>query len=193
MASESGAIYFLSPETLNTSEGGVPNAPNLYVVRPGSAPHFVATLESSLNSPLPTKTHPALPPIGSFEEPTGVAVDSEGNSYVLDLTNAEIGGYVEKFDSNGALASSFGTNGKLSGFADLNVTEKYPTELAVDDDPSSPSLAIYMFPTTTAMVAVSLKSSAPRVTSRARSALKDRPEWRSISTLVKFTCPLAVE
>ena len=34
---------------------GVKNAPNLYVARPGAAPHFVATLESSLTGPQPPK------------------------------------------------------------------------------------------------------------------------------------------
>ena len=53
VASGDGTIYFLSPEQLNASEGGVQNAPNLYVVRPGRRSHFVATLESSANAALP--------------------------------------------------------------------------------------------------------------------------------------------
>jgi hypothetical protein len=38
-----GSAYFLSPEALDGD--GTPNAPNLFVARPGSAPAFVATLE----------------------------------------------------------------------------------------------------------------------------------------------------
>jgi hypothetical protein len=43
LASEDGTIYLLSPEALD--EAGSVNAPNLFVVRPGQAPDFVATLE----------------------------------------------------------------------------------------------------------------------------------------------------
>ena len=61
VSSGNGTIYFLSPERLNGSEHGVPNAPNLYVAHPGAAPHFVATLESSLTGPYPPTTrHPLL-------------------------------------------------------------------------------------------------------------------------------------
>jgi hypothetical protein len=45
VASENGSIYFLSPELLDGPSNGTKNSPNLYVVRPGSAPHYVATLE----------------------------------------------------------------------------------------------------------------------------------------------------
>ena len=44
VASEDGTIYFLSPELLDGGSNGTQNQPNLYVVRPGSAPQFVATL-----------------------------------------------------------------------------------------------------------------------------------------------------
>jgi hypothetical protein len=43
VAAEDGTIFFLSPEKLDGS--GVQNAPNLFVRRPGSTPHYVATLD----------------------------------------------------------------------------------------------------------------------------------------------------
>jgi hypothetical protein len=43
LAKVDGTIYFLSPEKLD--EEGTPDAPNLFVVRPGEVPHLVATLE----------------------------------------------------------------------------------------------------------------------------------------------------
>lgn len=46
VASGNGTVYFLSPELLDGSANGAQDQPNLYVVRPGSPPHFVATLES---------------------------------------------------------------------------------------------------------------------------------------------------
>jgi hypothetical protein len=49
VAETDGTIYFLSPEQLEAGDG-TQNQPNLYVARPGSSPHFVATLAS--NDPL---------------------------------------------------------------------------------------------------------------------------------------------
>ncbi len=46
VASGDGTIYFLSPELLNGPSNGTANQPNLYVVRPGSTPHYVTTLET---------------------------------------------------------------------------------------------------------------------------------------------------
>ncbi len=46
VASSSGAVYFLSPEKLDSSSAAVLNQPNLYVAAPGSAPEFVATLDA---------------------------------------------------------------------------------------------------------------------------------------------------
>jgi len=47
VASQDGAIYFLSPELLAGSaepQDGIKNAPNLYLATPGEAPHYVTTL-----------------------------------------------------------------------------------------------------------------------------------------------------
>jgi hypothetical protein len=47
VASADGSVYFLSPELLDAAAqaDGVDGDPNLYLVEPGSAPSFVATLE----------------------------------------------------------------------------------------------------------------------------------------------------
>ncbi len=44
LATGDGTVYFLSPELLDGPSNGTENQPNLYVVRPGKAPQFVATL-----------------------------------------------------------------------------------------------------------------------------------------------------
>ena len=44
VGSSDGTVYFLSPEQLDGS--GAPDEPNLFAVRPGDAPQFVATLEA---------------------------------------------------------------------------------------------------------------------------------------------------
>ena len=43
VASQSGSVYFLSPEKLESARGAK-NRPNLYLAAPGSAPRFIATL-----------------------------------------------------------------------------------------------------------------------------------------------------
>ncbi len=133
VASGDGTIYFLSPEQLDGSEG-VPNAPNLYVVRPGGAPHFVATLESSANAALPEPQHPFLRSIGSFITPTGVAVEhASGDVYVLEIGNVSFGhvAYVSKFTDTGQPVLSFGVEGKISiggAYTEFSI----PGEIAVD-------------------------------------------------------------
>lgn len=78
VASEDGTFYFLSPEMLDTSGATQPvqDRPNLYMARPGSAPRFVATLESSLSGPQPPPTVLSYKrDFGSFLVANGVAAD----------------------------------------------------------------------------------------------------------------------
>jgi hypothetical protein len=147
VAPQSGALYFLSPEQLAGSAHGVLNAPNLFVAMPGGALQFVATLESSLNGPVPAKVRQVQRSFGAFEKPTGVAFDAQGNSYVLDLTSASGGGYVEKFNSSGHLDRSFGVDGRLDGseaptgaFAE-EPAEGLPAQIAVDNTCANLNLA----------------------------------------------------
>ena len=145
VASGDGTIYFLSPEKLAGASNGVQNAPNLYVSRPGQRPHFVATLESNLNAPFPEAQRPLLRSFGAFTKVTGTAVGPEEDVYVLDLTEEEVGGYIEKFDPSGHLLTSFASHGKLTGsntpagsFAEYGPAN-LAAEIAVDQDPNSPS------------------------------------------------------
>jgi hypothetical protein len=138
VASDSGRIYFLSPEQLEGGNG-TQNAPNLYVSSPGGPPKFVATLESSANAPLPPEQHSLTRTLGNFAGPTGVAIDrATGDIYVLDAGVSIGEGYIFKFTPNGKPILTFGTNGKLgvSGMLGFN---KWPTQIAVDNDPTSPS------------------------------------------------------
>ncbi len=114
VASGDGTIYFLSPEQLD-GPNGVPDAPNLYIARPGSPPHFIRTLESSANAPLPPSVHPFLYSFGTFTNIAGTAIDhSNGDVYAMDI-HQDIGSAdVLKFDSAGHTINSFGNSGKLS-------------------------------------------------------------------------------
>jgi hypothetical protein len=146
VASGDGTVYFLSPELLDGTGNGVQDAPNLYLARPGGAPHFVATLESSANAPLPEARHAFLRSIGTLSKPTGVALDQgSGDLYVLDVTSDFGSGFVYKFNSSGQLDTTFGENGKLDGsetpaggFEDHGPSGS-PTTIAVDNAPGSPS------------------------------------------------------
>ena len=139
VASGDGTIYFLSPELLDGSSNGVENAPNLYIARPGQPPHFVATLESSSNAQVPPAAHPFLRTFGTFLRPSGVAIDHPtGDIYVLDITNGENTGTVEKFDSSGHLVPSFGSSGKITIAGQLG-NFHIAAEIAVDNAPGSPS------------------------------------------------------
>ncbi len=102
VSSANGTIYFLSPEQLEGSGHGTPNAPNLYRASPadGYATHYVTTLESALNAPHPPKLRRSFDhDFGSFTAATGLGVDqSTGDVYVLDAATNTI----EKFNSSGS-------------------------------------------------------------------------------------------
>ena len=53
VASGDGTVYFMSPEKLDGSGNGTQNQVNLYVVKPGGAPHFVGEADSSIGKPPP--------------------------------------------------------------------------------------------------------------------------------------------
>jgi hypothetical protein len=147
VSSASGTIYFLSPERLDgTSNGSVPNAPNLYRAGPADsyAPHYVTTLESALNGPQPPQaTRYFDHSFGSFRAATGIAVDhSSGDVYVYDATTNR----VEKFDSSGkplsfsaAGSAPYIVANKLTGtesgpFGGGYAEYGLPTQLAVAPD-----------------------------------------------------------
>jgi hypothetical protein len=143
VASHDGTIYFLSPERLDGGGHGVQNAPNLYVAHPGQAPHFVATLESNLNAPLPLPEHPFLRAFGApISHVAGVAISHKtGEIYALDIGTDEGTGYVYKFDSAGHSEGRITVNGML-GLYNL------PASIAVDNDPSSENYGDLYVPST---------------------------------------------
>ena len=149
VASESGAIYFLSPERLDGPSNGVQEAPNLYLSDPGKPPQFVATLESSSNATLPNFQHSFLRSFGSFERPAGVAVTEagteKGDVYVLDITRGA-GGFVQKFNSTGHPVTNFADKSILTEIPEQYGEHGLSTEIAVDNDPSSPSYRDFYIP-----------------------------------------------
>ncbi len=144
VASASGAVYFFSPERLDTSGPAQPaqDAPNLYRAAPGSAPRFVTTLESSLSGPQPPamayrQAATSFPT--TFSRATGVAVEhASGNVYVLDIQAKR----VLKFNASGNPVNFTAGQGKNtnalsgadapSGVFSTNLGQSLPSEIAVD-------------------------------------------------------------
>jgi DNA-binding beta-propeller fold protein YncE len=118
VATDSGAVYFLSPERLDGA--GIAGAPNLFLARPGESPRFVATLDSSLDGPQPPPYRYRLEgSFGPFSKVIGIGVHrSSGHVYVFDGPN--VGAKtIEKFDAGGdpvkfTAGSGAGTN-QLTG------------------------------------------------------------------------------
>lgn len=103
VATESGVVYFLSPEDLDGN--GTPGAPNLYRAAPGGDPHYVTTLESELTGPQPRlTTYAEEPGFGFFFTGAGVAVDRQS-------------GAVYGFDASFARLSKFNAAGNSSNFS----------------------------------------------------------------------------
>ena len=151
VASQSGAVYFLSPEQLDGD--GVDGAPNLFKATPGGSPEFVETLESGANAPLQPASHVFTGHFGSFQNPSGAAIDPvTGASYIWDIDSTEggPGAYVQKFNADGSADSSFGSGGKVDGTgsptgpflsfgngAVAGLSMGVPTSIAVDTNPAS--------------------------------------------------------
>ena len=90
----------------------------------GGSPNTVAEDGSPDGTPIPQPTLPALQQLavdlvvgqpgsepGSFDEPGGLTIDSQGNLYVADIFNHR----VQKFDSEGNFLAQVGGNGPDEG------------------------------------------------------------------------------
>jgi len=72
VASGDGSIYFLSPEKLDGASHGTANQPNLYVARPGTAPHYITTLEPNNPAVIDSVSHAGTFNYGDFQvSPSG--------------------------------------------------------------------------------------------------------------------------
>jgi hypothetical protein len=152
VAASHGTIYFLSPEKLDGSGNGVQDAPNLYVARPGEAPGYVTTLESTANAPLPAPVHPFVRTFGPFEKPSGVAIDHQtGDIYVLDVGGDGYTGFITKWTSTGHPITNFGSNGVVTVAGTFGFYNS-PSTIAVDNDPASPSFRDFYVPELTESV-----------------------------------------
>ncbi len=106
VASEVGTFYFLSPEELDLSNPEnlpVANQANLYVVKPGELPHFVATLDSSVGKP------PPQPPKHHLSEANFVSGLSGPEAMTIDQATHDLyvngvggGGKVYRYETGGS-------------------------------------------------------------------------------------------
>ncbi|HEX7059190.1 MAG TPA: hypothetical protein VF176_04995 [Solirubrobacterales bacterium] len=145
VASDSGAIYFLSPEQLDGN--GVAGSPNIFLAKPGEDPQFVSTLESSANEPLGAPEPTFTRSTGPFTTPASAAIDrADGSYYVYDLGNSTFflgpkDASISKFDASGNLVAGFGSGGSVGGLGGDNGNgfiplPPMPTSIAVDNNPA---------------------------------------------------------
>ena len=105
VAPGSGSIYFLSPEQLDgpseTSRSGM--RPTLHRRRRARLPHFIRTLESSANAPLPEAAHPFKRSFGQRAYPMRGARSTHrtATSTVRHRQQPREPRFVYKYDSEG--------------------------------------------------------------------------------------------
>jgi hypothetical protein len=137
LASEEGSFYFISPELLDGSSGEE-DLVNLYLVKPGQAPHFVAVMDSGVGKTTPPPSRPVVDTefISGLNSPEALAVDqSNGDVYVAEFGDQT----VSRFKANGephnfTAGPDAGTN-EMTG---LSLGFSGPTQIAVDNHGGSP-------------------------------------------------------
>jgi hypothetical protein len=148
VASGDGTFYFLSPEKLDGASNGADGQANLYVVRPGSAPLFVATIDTTVGKPpLPVAFSRTF---GSFSNAEALTVDqstgnpTSGDVYVLNPAS----GTVSRFKPDGT-PDDF-TCGTCSGntlpapFGSFFFDGPSAAEIAIDNSPGPSNGNIYV-------------------------------------------------
>jgi sugar lactone lactonase YvrE len=139
---EDGTVYFVSPELLDGPSEGKADQPNLYVLRPGQQPQFVALIDDSTDAKLHPLPGPPLHPlvngglISGLSTPEAITVDqSNGDIYVVERTG---GNRVSRFDSTGA-PKNF-TAGPGIGTNKITITpgQLGRAQVAVDNSGTSP-------------------------------------------------------
>lgn len=139
VASKDGTAYFVSPELLDGAGNGIANQANLYVVKPGKGPHFVAVIDSSLVKPGPQPPNHPLVTSGfatGLSEPQAMTVDqANGDLYVIERG----AGRLARFDSTGAPDNfTAGPNAGTNKITGLSLGFAGRAEVAVDDASGSP-------------------------------------------------------
>ena len=148
VATGDGTIYFLSPELLDGSTHGILSQANLYVARPGSSPHFVATIDTTAGKPpLPAEFSGTF---GSFNSAEALTVDqstgnpTSGDIYVVD--SAE--GTVSRFKADGTpddfTCGACAGNSLPAPFGSFSFDGPSASEVAIDDSKGPSSGNIYV-------------------------------------------------
>ncbi len=130
-----GTIYFLSPEQLDS--GGEVDQPNMYVLRPGGQPQFVATIDTSAGKPLqPPPTRPVnMEFLSGLTNPESLAVDeSNGDIYVTENGGVD---QISRYTSSGA-PHNFSVPGGGNQITGVTLSGASESQIAVDNAPGSP-------------------------------------------------------
>lgn len=140
VATHSGAIYFLSPERLDTSDPAnlpVQDQANLYLAKPGSSPRFVTTIDTSEGKPGPPPPgHPVVNSalVSELNTAEGITVDqSSGDLYVIERTGAN---RLSRYTASGA-PDNFAVPGG-SNSIEISPGGAGRSQVAIDNAPTSP-------------------------------------------------------
>jgi hypothetical protein len=139
VAADEGSIYFVSPELLDGGGNGVEDQANLYLARPGHAPRFVTTIDTSVGKPAappPSREVIQRELIKELSTPEALAVDqSNGDIYVAERETQSVSRFTASGDPHPFTAGTgAGTNriqGQSFGFG-------AESQLAVDNHAGSP-------------------------------------------------------
>ncbi len=143
---DDGTAYFISPELLDGAGNGTANQANLYVVRPGEAPHYVGEIDSSVGKPPPSPpAHPVISTnfITGLSGPEGLAVDQETGVIYVAETGAESGGRIARFDASGAPLKFLEGPGAGSNRIPNSGMSEFQSGIAVDSSGGLLDGAIY--------------------------------------------------
>ncbi len=155
LASRSDTFYFVSPELLDGANGEA-NQANLYVVEDGNAPHFVATMDTSVGKPgLPPPSRPVAKPefISGLSGPESLAVNQlTGDIYVAERGSQTVSRYTSagsphKFtagpgaSTNSLPGQSLGGTGENGVSVDSHVGSPFEGDLYVTSNSST--LSVY--------------------------------------------------
>jgi hypothetical protein len=141
VASQTGTVYFVSPEKLDGPDNGFQDQPNLYVAEPGAEPELVALLDNSLVKVAPPSPRPLQTSSfgGSMSTPRALAVDqSSGDLYVLETGS---GGRISRFNSSGSpnnFTAGPGAGTHQIAQASPGGSNSEASTIAVDNAPGSP-------------------------------------------------------
>ena len=128
-----GTIYFLSPEVLDGAAAA--DQANVYILRPGQDPKFVATIDTSVGKPASLRRPGRCTEdfLTGLSNPESLAIDeSNGDVYVTEAGAGRVARYTSAGSPTTSRSPAAATASRASNWAGPE------SEIAVDNAPASP-------------------------------------------------------